>query len=62
MCMITTFFGAVLVTAHHFNWIKTGSEMTFSFKAYWFLSNATTVLAVVITVVYWSVLFDGSYL
>lgn len=57
-CMISTTFAAFLTTFYHFNWTKLESQSA-SYKLYWFLSNVSTVLAFVITVVYWSILFDG---
>lgn len=58
ICMIATFFAACLTTVHHFDIISLESQSS-SYKLYWFLSNISTVLAFMITVVYWSVLFNG---
>lgn len=58
LCTITTIFSAVLTTLHHINAIKLDSKSA-SFKVYWLLSNVSTVFAFVITIVYWSLLFDG---
>jgi hypothetical protein len=58
MCMLTAVFGAILTTLYHFNAINLQPKSA-SYKVYWFLSNVSTVFAFVITVVYWSLLFDG---
>lgn len=58
ICMISTTFAAFLTTFYHFSWIKLESQSA-SYKVYWFLSNVSTVLAFVITIVYWSILFNG---
>lgn len=58
LCAITTTVAAVLTTFYHFGRIEINSKST-SYKVYWFLSYVSTVLAFLITIVYWSVLFDG---
>lgn len=57
--MITTTFAAILTTLHHVNAITLNPKSA-SYKVYWFLSNVSTVLAFLITIIYWSVLFDGA--
>ncbi|CAO1378485.1 unnamed protein product [Diamesa serratosioi] len=61
LCMISTLLGAVLVTVHHYDLIAPcyHEKMTKIFKFYWFLSNATSVLAFCISITYWSLVFDG---
>lgn len=58
ICVTSTTFAAVFTTCYHFNWIKLHSQSA-SYKLCWFLSNVSTVLAFMITVVYWSILFNG---
>lgn len=58
ICMISTVFAAFLTTFYHFDVITLDSQSS-SYKVYWFLSNISTVLAFMITVVYWSILFNG---
>lgn len=58
LCMITTTFAAVLTTLYHFKAIELESKAV-SYRVYWILSNVSTVFALVITIVYWSLLFDG---
>lgn len=55
---LATTFGAILTALYHFDKIAIESH-SLSYKAYWFLSNVSTVFAFVITVVYWVVLFEG---
>lgn len=58
ICMISTTFAAVLATLYQFDAITINSQSS-SYKLYWFLSNISTVLAFMITIIYWSVLFNG---
>lgn len=58
ICTISTVYSAVLTTLYHFSLIKLTSQSA-SYKVYWFLSSTSTVLAFMITVVYWSILFNG---
>lgn len=58
ICMISTVYAAFLTTFYHFDVINLDSQSS-SYKLYWLLSNISTVLAFMITVVYWSVLFNG---
>lgn len=60
-CMVATCFGAVLTTLYHFDWMNLNSQ-SMSYKIYWFLSNVSTVLAFMITIVYWTLLFEGKNL
>lgn len=59
LCMIATTFAAILTTCYHFN-LTTLDSQSRSYKVYWFLSNVSTVLAFMITIVYWTVLFEGN--
>lgn len=59
ICMLSTTFSACLTTLYHFKCI-TMTTQSVSYKVQWFLSNVAVVLAFMITVVYWSVLFNGN--
>lgn len=59
LCMISTTFAAVLTTCYHFDVIDLDSHSR-SYKVYWLLSNISTVLAFMITIVYWTILFEGN--
>lgn len=56
ICTIATTYAAILVTFYHFNWIRLETE-AISYKIHWLLSNVSIVLAFVISIMYWSVLF-----
>lgn len=58
LCTITTTFAAVLVSLYHFDAV-TVEPRSNSYKLYWLLSNVSTVFAFIITIVYWTVLFNG---
>lgn len=58
VCTISTVYSAVLTALYHFGLIELSSHST-SYKVYWLLSSTSTVLAFMITVVYWSILFNG---
>lgn len=58
ICTFTTTFAAALVTLYHFDAIAINPQSS-SYKLYWLLSNISTVFAFIITVVYWSILFNG---
>lgn len=60
LCTISTTFGAFLTSFYHFGAGKIDPNSSF-YKVYWFLYNVATVLAFVITIVYWSVLFNGKF-
>jgi hypothetical protein len=62
LCMVTTILAAILTTLYHFDKIKINSKSALYSqysKVYWLLSNVSTVLAFLITIVYWALLFDG---
>lgn len=59
LCTISTSLAAFLTTFYHFGWKKFESQ-SISYKVFWFLSSVSTVLAFVITIVYWSILFNGN--
>ena len=56
ICTLTTTYAATLTTFYQFDWIRLETESK-SYKIYWLLSNVSIVLAFVISIVYWSVLF-----
>lgn len=58
ICMISTTYSAFLTTFYQFSIINLEPN-SLSYKLYWFLSNVSTVLAFMITIIYWSVLFNG---
>lgn len=58
VCTISTVYSAVLTALYHFGLIKLTLHSV-SYKVYWLLSSTSTVLAFMITVVYWSILFNG---
>lgn len=62
MSMIMTTLGAGLVTAYYFDkmTVEQNRIMPIVFQVYWFLSNTATVIAFVITILYWSLIYDGS--
>jgi hypothetical protein len=60
LCAITTATAAVLTTLFHFKRLTISSK-SMSYKVYWFLSYVSTVLAFLITIIYWSLLFDGTF-
>jgi hypothetical protein len=55
--MVTTFFGAILTTLHHYDAIKMSMQTNLS-QTYWFLTNISTVLAFVNTVFYYEILYS----
>lgn len=62
MSMIMTTLGAGLVTAYYFDkmTVQQNRIMPLVFQVYWFLSNTATVIAFGITILYWSLIYDGS--
>jgi len=62
LCMTCTVLGAILVTAWHFHPELssriTSGEMPGIFKFYWGLHNCTLILSLIITSLYWSVIYD----
>jgi hypothetical protein len=58
LCAVTATFSAILTTLHHIDPVEKNPKST-GYKVYWFLSYVSTVLAFLITIVYWSLLFDG---
>jgi hypothetical protein len=57
ICTITTTYAALLVTLYHFDKIKLETD-SLSYKIFWLLSNVAIVLAFVISIVYWALLFE----
>jgi hypothetical protein len=56
MTMVTTAYGAVLVTLQHFEKMKLEKEMPASLKIYWALWNQSIVFACLISGSYWILL------
>jgi len=61
LCMITSVYGAILVTYWHFHSnyadkISECDDMPFAFKFYWSIHNIILNLSIVITIIYWSIL------
>uniref|UniRef100_A0A1B0CZ86 Uncharacterized protein n=1 Tax=Phlebotomus papatasi TaxID=29031 RepID=A0A1B0CZ86_PHLPP len=62
-CTITTTMGAILVSLWHFHpqfsaRVESEGVVPTSFKVYWTLHNSTLVMSIIITIIYWSILFD----
>lgn len=57
ICTLAASYATILVSFYHFNWLHLETN-AISYKIYWLLSNVSTVLAFVISIVYWSVLFE----
>lgn len=57
ICTIFTSYAALLVILYHFDWIKLESK-SITYKIFWLLSNVAIVLAFVISLVYWVLLFE----
>lgn len=53
MTVITTWLGAVLVSAYHWGILDVEKEMTGSMKLHWMLWNQTTVFAILVSLFYW---------
>lgn len=60
ICTISTIYAAILTTLHHFQKLDLSTESR-SYKILWWLSNVSTVLAFMITIIYWAVLFNGKF-
>uniref|UniRef100_A0A1L8D935 Putative conserved plasma membrane protein n=2 Tax=Nyssomyia neivai TaxID=330878 RepID=A0A1L8D935_9DIPT len=63
-CMVTTTMGAILVTLWHFHpqfsaRVESEGVVPTVFKIYWALHNSTLVMSIIITIIYWSILFDA---
>ncbi|GAB0089035.1 Protein rolling stone [Sergentomyia squamirostris] len=64
-CMITTTMGAILVSLWHFHpqfsaRVEGDGVVPAAFKVYWALHNSTLIMSVIITIIYWSILFDSN--
>ncbi|XP_059616897.1 protein rolling stone-like [Phlebotomus argentipes] len=63
-CMVTTTMGAILVSLWHFHpqfsaRVEVEGVVPTAFKVYWALHNSTLVMSIIITIIYWSILFDA---
>jgi hypothetical protein len=61
VCAIFSIYAAIFITFYHFNWIELDASQSKSYKIFWLLSNIATILAFMITIVYWVALFDGLF-
>ncbi|KAG5670109.1 hypothetical protein PVAND_000392 [Polypedilum vanderplanki] len=59
ICTIYSVYAAIFVSIVHFGIISLESN-SFSYKVFWFLSNISIVLALLISIVYWATLYDWS--
>lgn len=59
LCMISTTYGAILATRFHKNSIQIHPQST-DYKIYWCLSNIAMVLAFVISIFYYGMLYGGN--
>ncbi|KAH8245073.1 hypothetical protein KR032_004429, partial [Drosophila birchii] len=65
MCMLTNLLGAVLVTVWHYHPEKADKllnvKSSFSyFRVYWGMHIISLVLSIVITIIYWGILYDAN--
>lgn len=55
--VLSSIYGALLITADHFNWIQIkDNKMTALLKTYWCLTNTNAVSSLFISTMYWSIL------
>ncbi|KAH8293273.1 hypothetical protein KR018_006723, partial [Drosophila ironensis] len=65
MCMLTNLLGAILVTVWHYHpeyadkLLNIKSSFSY-FRVYWGMHIITLVLSIVITIIYWSILYDAN--
>lgn len=55
-----TFFGAFLVTLHHFDKLRLEKEIPRTLKLYWLLWNQSIVFATAISIFYWCIPHDDA--
>lgn len=63
MCMLCTALGAALVTTWHFHpelaqKVRPGNDMPHVFAFYWGLHNITLILSLMITILYWGIIYN----
>lgn len=58
ICTVYSFYAAILVTLYTFDCIRFENEGAIAYKLFWLLSNISKNLAFVISIVYWSLLFE----
>lgn len=63
LCMTCTWLGFALVVAWHFHpelpaRIVDDRHMPHAFKVYWSLHNVTVILSLMITMLYWGIVYD----
>ncbi|XP_034667925.1 protein rolling stone [Drosophila subobscura] len=65
MCMLTNLLGAILVTIWHYHpeyadkLLNVKSNFSY-FRLYWGMHIITLVLSIVITIIYWTILYDAN--
>ena len=57
LTMIVMIWSACLATTFYMDRLNVGDKMTKSLKIFWCLSSSTNVYAILISIVYWSVLY-----
>lgn len=55
--MILCSLSAVIVSMHHVNYMRIPEKMTLPLKLYWFLSICCTMYSILISTIYWTVLY-----
>ncbi|XP_062127035.1 protein rolling stone [Drosophila sulfurigaster albostrigata] len=65
MCMLTNLLGAILVTIWHYHPEYSDKLLNMEawlspFRIYWSMHIITLVLSIVITIIYWSILYDAN--
>ncbi|KAL7739157.1 hypothetical protein ACLKA6_010380 [Drosophila palustris] len=65
MCMLTNLLGAILVTIWHYHPEYSDKLLNMQawaspFRIYWSMHIITLVLSIVITIIYWSILYDAN--
>ncbi|EDW76201.1 uncharacterized protein Dwil_GK14787 [Drosophila willistoni] len=65
MCMLTNLLGAILVTIWHYHPEYADKLLNMNgccsfFRIYWGMHIITLVLSIVITIIYWSILYDAN--
>src|SRR5690349_9380245 len=55
--MVSTVWSAILVSLHYADKLKVGAKMTMALKLHWFLSTSSNMYALLVTTIYWAVLY-----
>jgi hypothetical protein len=59
--LFSMLFSALAVTIHHSSCMEQKSS-SLTYRVCWFFSNISTGIALLISIVYWSFMYDGKYL